>query len=328
MDMNMNMNMNMNPTSLLNKAALLNNGMSLDTGLSGVPNDMNFSAMNINVGSLNNLGGRDPISGRSNTVNASGVIGSMGMNGVGIGMNSISQGSYSRELEEVLMMNRLRTDLASSGGAATADSSRLGNIYGNINSSGDSMSFSRVHARIGMDDSAIMEELQRRRLRMSVSAKKEDTINMSPDSNQMSLWTEKNSNHRNQHSNNLNRDLNMNSSGLNRMNGSSNGRSNQAISMGMVALGGSQGNFEKTNSNNFDSMSTNVLLSQLAAENRNFMQGASNFGNNNSRGHSTMNVSNNQGSFNNTMGIMDDKFSNFMGGAGQQSLDPFNYNKR
>mmetsp|Transcript_10506 Transcript_10506/g.30719 ORF Transcript_10506/g.30719 Transcript_10506/m.30719 type:complete len:384 (-) Transcript_10506:147-1298(-) len=331
--------MDMKATSLFNKATILN-GVSLDNGMSGLPNDLNLSSMNMNMnmnmGDLKSLSSRNPMTGMPNMANSSGVMGSMGVNGVGIGMNSIQPGCYSRELEEMLVMNRLRTDLVSSGGASTADSSLLVNIYGNRNSSGDSGGFSGVKARVDMDDSTIMEQLQRRRLRMGASANKEDAINMIPDSNQLSFWTEKNNPSSNQSSNNLSMDLNINSSALNGMHDSTNARSNQAISMGMVALGGPQGNFDKLHSNNLDSMSTNVLLSKLAAGNPTFMQGASNFGNGSisTMGHSTMHVNNNQGSMSNAMRVMDDKkFSNFMDGhAGQQSLnqiqDPFNFNRR
>lgn len=318
----------MNTSNMLNKTTLMN-GMALNNGLSGLPNDVNFSAMNVNMnmGARSNLPGRNPHTGIPNMDNASGIMNAMGMNGAGIGMNSITPGPYSRELEEMLMMNRLRTDLASSG-APSADSSLLGSLYGNRKSSSDSRGFSGLNAMIGMDDSAIMDQLQRRRLRMGAAATPEESMNnrMLRESGQISRWTDNNNNNNNnQSSSNLTMDPNINLSGLNGMNRSSNGKPNQqAISMGMIALGGAQGNHENINSNNFDAMSTNALLSKLAAGNPNFMQGTSNFGNKNGMGNS-INLNNNQGAVNNSIGANFDQFSySNNNGVGLQSRNQMN----
>ena len=318
----------MNSTNMFNKTVLMN-GMTPNNGFLGLPNNVNFSAMNVNMntGALGNLPGRNQLTGISNMGNASGIMNAMGMNGVGMGTNSITPGPYSRELEEMLMMNRLRTDLVSSGGAPPADSSLLGSLYGNRKSSGDSRVFSGLNAMIGMDDSAIMDQLQRRRLRMGAAATTEDSMNnrMLRESGQISRWTDKNNiNNNNQSSNNLTMDPNINISGLNGMNSSSNGKPNQqAISMRMIALGGAQGNHENMNSNKLDAMSTNALLSKLAAGNPNFMQGTSNFGNSNGMGNS-MNLNNNQGAVNNSIGANFDQFSYSNNGVGLQSRNQIN----
>jgi len=308
------MNMNMNASDFMNKAALMN-GMNLDNGFSGLSNDMGMSSMNMNMnmGALNNMSGRNPLMGVPNMRTSSGIVGAMGMNGVGMGMNSMAPMNYSRELEEMLVMNRLRSEVAAPG-----DSSLLGSLYGNVKPSGDSGGLSGLNIMAGMDDSAMLEELQRRRMRLDAAAKKEEAINMLRESNQMSRWAEQNNNNNNKPSlNDPSMDFNNNPSGLNGMNGG--GLGSNRTNSGIGFMGSAN-----MNSNNLDSLTTSTLLSKLASGNAKmsdqlFMQGASNFGNNNSMANSLMNLNNNLGATNDYMGDNNGQLSN--NGLGQQSLN-------
>jgi len=308
------MNMNMNASDFMNKAALMN-GMNLDNGFSGLSNDMGMSSMNMNMnmGALNNMSGRNPLMGVPNMRTSSGIVGAMGMNGVGMGMNSMAPMNYSRELEEMLVMNRLRSEVAAPG-----DSSLLGSLYGNVKPSGDSGGLSGLNIMAGMDDSAMLEELQRRRMRLDAAAKKEEAINMLRESNQMSRWAEQNNNNNNKPSlNDPSMDFNNNPSGLNGMNGG--GLGSNRTNSGIGFMGSAN-----MNSNNLDSLTTSTLLSKLASGNAKmsdqlFMQGASNFGNNNSMANSLMNLNNNLGAPNDYMGDNNGQLSN--NGLGQQSLN-------
>lgn len=308
------MNMNMNASDFMNKAALMN-GMNLDNGFSGLSNDMGMSSMNMNMnmGALNNMSGRNPLMGVPNMRTSSGIVGAMGMNGVGMGMNAMAPMNYSRELEEMLVMNRLRSEVAAPG-----DSSLLGSLYGNVKPSGDSGGLSGLNIMAGMDDSAMLEELQRRRMRLDAAAKKEEAINMLRESNQMSRWAEQNNNNNNKPSlNDPSMDFNNNPSGLNGMNGG--GLGSNRTNSGIGFMGSAN-----MNSNNLDSLTTSTLLSKLASGNAKmsdqlFMQGASNFGNNNSMANSLMNLNNNLGATNDYMGDNNGQLSN--NGLGQQSLN-------
>lgn len=322
------LNMNMNTSDFMNKAALMN-GMNLDNGFSGLSNDMGMSSMNMNMnmGALNNLPGRNPLLGIPNMRTSSGLMGAMGMNGVGMGMNSMAPMNYSRELEEMLVMNRLRSEVVSPG-----DSSLLGSLYGNGKPSGDSGGLSGLNMMTGMDDSAMLEELRRRRLRLDAAAKKEEAMNMLRESDQMSRWADQNNNNSKPSLNDPSMDFNNNPSGLNGMNGGGGLGSNKANS-GMGFMGVS-GNLDDMNSNNLDFMSTSTLLSKLASGNGKmsdqlFMQGASNFGNNNSMANSLMNLNNNLGPTNDYMGDNTGQLPISNNGLGQQSLnqirDQYNY---
>jgi len=323
----LNMNMNMNTSDYINKAALMN-GMNLDNGFSGLSNDISLSSMNMNMNmnmsALNNLAGRNPLMGVPSMRNTSGLMGAMGMNGVGMGMNSIAPMSYSRELEEMLVMNRLRSEVTS-----PADSSVLGSLYGNGKPTVDSGGLSGLNMMAGMDDSAMLEELQRRRLRLDAAAKKEEAINMLRESDQMTRWADQNTNNNKPSLNDSTMDFNNNSSGLNGMNGGGlvSNRTNSAIGfMGMPALGGASGNLDNMNPNNLDSMSTSTLLSKLASGNAKmsdqlFMQGASNLGNNNSMANSLINLNNNLGSTNDSMGDCTVQLPISSNGLGAQSLN-------
>jgi hypothetical protein len=322
------LNMNMNTSDFMNKAALMN-GMNLDNGFSGLSNDMGMSSMNMNMnmGALNNLPGRNPLLGIPNMRTSSGLMGAMGMNGVGMGMNSMAPMNYSRELEEMLVMNRLRSEVVSPG-----DSSLLGSLYGNGKPSGDSGGLSGLNMMTGMDDSAMLEELRRRRLRLDAAAKKEEAMNMLRESDQMSRWADQNNNNSKPSLNDPSMDFNNNPSGLNGMNGGGGLGSNKANS-GMGFMGAS-GNLDDMNSNNLDFMSTSTLLSKLASGNGKmsdqlFMQGASNFGNNNSMANSLMNLNNNLGPTNDYMGDNTGQLPISNNGLGQQSLnqirDQYNY---
>jgi hypothetical protein len=97
---------------------------------------------------------------------------------------------------------------------------------------------------------------------------------------------------------------------------------------------GASGNLDDMNSNNLDFMSTSTLLSKLASGNGKmsdqlFMQGASNFGNNNSMANSLMNLNNNLGPTNDYMGDNTGQLPISNNGLGQQSLnqirDQYNY---
>jgi hypothetical protein len=320
--------LNMNPNDFMNKAALMNAGMNLDNGFSGLSNDMGLSSMNMNMnmGALN----RNPLMGVSNMRNTTGIMGAMGMNGMG--MNSIAPMSYSRELEEMLVMNRLRSEVAAPG-----DSSLLGSLYNNSKQNGDSGGLSGLNMMTGMDDSAMLEELQRRRLRLDAAAKKEEAMNMLRDSERMSRWADKGNNNKSS-LNDASADFNNTSSGLNNMNGGGlggNGSNSGMGFMGMSSLGGASGNLDSMNGNNLDSMATSSLLSKLASGNGKmsdqlFMQGASNFGNSNSVANSLMNnLNNNLGSLNDSMGDNNGQLPVSTNGLGQQSLnqirDQYNY---
>lgn len=323
--------LNMNPNDFMNKAALMNAGMNLDGGFSGLSNDMGLSSMNMNMnmnmGALN----RNPLMGVSNMRNTTGIMGAMGMNGMG--MNSIAPMSYSRELEEMLVMNRLRSEVASPG-----DSSLLGSFYNNGKPNGDSGGLSGLNMMAGMDDSSMLEELQRRRLRLDAAAKKEEAMNMLRDSERMTRWADKSNNNNKSSLNDPAADFNNSTSGLNSMNGGGlggNGANSGMGFMGMSGLGGASGNLDSMNSNNLDSMTTSSLLSKLASGNGKMsdqllMQGASNFGNNNSMANSLMNnLNNNLGPLNDSMGDNSGQLTGSNNGLGQQSLnqirDQYNY---
>ena len=320
------MNMNLNANDYLNKAALMN-GMNLENGFSGLSNDMGIASMNMNMSALN----RNPLMGVSNMRNTQGLMGAMGMNGVGMGMNSIGPMSYSRELEEMLVMNRLRSEVASPG----TDPSLLGSLYGNGKPSNDSGGLSGLNMMTGMDDNAMLEELQRRRVRLDAAAKKEEAMNMLRESDQMTRWADQNNNNNNNNKTSLNdnsMDFNNNPPGLNNLNGMNGG--NRSNFLGMNALGGSSGNVDNLNTNNLDSLSTSTLLSKLASGNTKMsdqllMQGASNFGNNNGITNPLMNLSNNLGSNNDSMGDGTPQFPVTNNGLGPQSLnqirEQFNY---
>ena len=243
---------NVNSHDFMNRAAIMN-GMNLENGFSGLSNEMGMSSMNMNMSALNRMG--------------SGLMGAMGMNGMG--MNSMEpMGSYSRELQEMLVMSRLRSEV---GGPS--DPSLLGSSGG----------LSGLNMMTGMDDSAMLEELQRRRLRLDAVAKKEEAINMLRESDQMLRSADHNMGNNKSSSNETSLDFNNTSSG---MNGSSIGgnRTNLGMNfMGMSGLGGASGNLDNINPNNLDSLSTSTLLSKLAA------QGNSNFGNGNTMTNSLMN---------------------------------------
>ena len=315
--------LNMNPNDFMNKAALMNAGMGLDNGFSGLSNDMGLSSMgmnmNVNMGALN----RNPLMGVSNMRNTLGGMGAMGMNGMG--MNSIAPMSYSRELEEMLVMNRLRSEVNTPG-----DSSLLGSLY-NGKPNGDSGGLSGLNMMSGMDDSAMLEELQRRRLRLDAAAKKEEAMNMLRDSERMTRWADKGNGNNNKSLNDSGIDFNNNSSSLNGMNGSglggTGGNSGMGY-MGMSSLGGASGNLDNMNANNLDSMATSSLLSKLASGNGKmsdqlYMQGASNFGNNNSMANSLMNnLNNNLGSAgDSSLGDNNGQLPVSNNGLGQQSYN-------
>ncbi|VEU38831.1 unnamed protein product, partial [Pseudo-nitzschia multistriata] len=293
-------NMDMNANNLFNKAALMN-GAGLEAVTSGLSKGMHFPSMNMAMNSngnanmnmsmnasmntnssmsksaLSNLSGRNQLAGMQNMGATSGIMNAIGMNGVGtMGMNSITSGSFPRELEEALAMNRFRNDFAPLGGAATSDSSLLGSLYGVGKSPGDSIGLSGVNGRVGVDDSGLMDQFQRRRLHLEAMEKKEDPMTMLQGSGQRTSWPEetRNYNSNNEYSNNLSMDLNNHHSALNGINSSHNYRP-------MLSFGRGQGNFENMNSNSYESVSTakNSILSKLAAANSNLMQGASNFGN-------------------------------------------------
>jgi len=327
------LNMNMNTNDLFNKAALMN-GINLDNGLSNISNDMGLSSMNMNA--LNNLPGRNPLLGVQNMRNNPGLMGAMAMNGVGMGMNGVGIGmngvgmngvgpmSYSRELEEMLVMNRLRSEVSN-----PSDPSLLGSLYGNGKSSGDPGGLSGLNMMPGMDDSAMLEELQRRRVRLDAAAKKEEAMNMLRESDQMTRWADQNTNNNKQSLADPSMDFNANPSSLNGMNGGGLGsnRANSAMGfMGMPALGGASGNLDSMNGNNLDSLSTSSLLSKLASGNAKmsdqlFMQGTSNFGNNSSMSNPLMNLNSNLGSTNDSMADNTSQLLNLNNGLGQQSLN-------
>jgi len=329
--LNMNMNMNLNANDYLNKAALMN-GMNLDNGFSGLTNDMGISSMNMNMNmnmsALNNLPGRNPLMGVSNMRNTQGLMGAMGMNGVGMGMNSIGPMSYSRELEEMLVMNRLRSEVASPG----TDSSLLGSLYANGKSANDSGGLSGLNMMTGMDDNAMLEELQRRRVRLDAAAKKEEAMNMLRESDQMTRWADQNNNNNKPSLNDNSMDFNNDPSSLNNLSNLNGG--NRTNFMGMNALGGYSSNMDNLNTNNLDSLSTSTLLSKLASGNTKMsdqflMQGASNFGNNNGITNPLMNLSNNLGSNNDSAGDATAQLPIANNGLGSQSLnqirEQFNY---
>lgn len=290
--------MNMNPNDFMSKAALMNAGMGLDGGFSGLSNEMGLSSMNMGMGMNRTalMGGmRNP-----------GLMGAMGMNGMG--MNTLGPMSYSRELEEMLMMNRLRSEVNGPG-----DSSLLGlSNFGK--SAGDSGGLSGLNMMAGMDqDSLMLEELQRRRLRLDAAAKKEEAINMLRDSERMSRWADKGNSNNKALLNDSSLDLNGTTSGLSGMNGGglsaglgsglgSNAMNSGMGLMGMSGLAGAPGNLDSMNSNNLDSMATSSLLSKLASGNG--MQGATNFGNNSGLASSLMNsnLNGNVGTPSDTMG--------------------------
>jgi hypothetical protein len=307
------LNMNMNGNDFLDKAALMN-GVNLNNGLAGISNDMGLSSMNMNMnvnmnmnmGALNNLAGRNPLMGVPNIRNNAGIMGAMGLNGVGMGMNPMAPISYSRELEEMLVMNRLRSEVGN-----PADSSILGSFYANGKAPGDAGALSGLNMMAGMDDSAMLEELQRRKLRLDAAAKKEEAMNMLRESDQMTRWADHNTNN-NKPSlmNDAAVDFNNNPSGIAGMNGAlGNNRANPGMSfMGMPGLGGTSGNLDNMNSNNLDSVSSS-LLSKLASGNAKMpdqllMQGASNFGNNdnNNMANTLMNLNTNIGTTNESQG--------------------------
>ena len=316
------MNMNLNTNDYLNKAALMN-GMNLDNGFAGLSNDMGISSMNMNMNmsALNNLPGRNPLMGVSNMRNTQGLMGAMGMNGVGMGMNSIGPMSYSRELEEMLVMNRLRSEVASPNATDTA---LLGTLYGNGKSSNDSGGLAGLNMMTSMDDSAMLEELQRRRVRLDAAAKKEEAMNMLRESDQMTRWADQNNNNNKPSLNDNAMDFNNNASGLNGLNGMNGG--NRSNFMGMNPLGGSSGNMDNLNTNNLDSLSTSTLLSKLASGNTKMsdqllMQGASNFGNTNGITNPLMNLGNNLGSNNDSVGDATTQLPVTNNGLGTQSLN-------
>lgn len=287
--------MNMNPNDFMSKAALMNAGMGLDGGFSGLSNEMGLSSMNMGMGVNRSalMGGmRNP-----------GLMGAMGMNGMG--MNSLGPMSYSRELEEMLMMNRLRSEVN-----GPTDSSLLGlSNFGKA--AGDSGGLSGRNMMAGMDqDSLMLEELQRRRLRLDAAAKKEEAINMLRDSERMSRWADKGNTTNKPSMNDSSVELSGSATGLSGMNGGAlggglgGGLSSNAMNsgMGLMGLGGASGNVDGMNGNNLDSMATSSLLSKLAAGNG--MQGATNFGNNSGLGSSLMtnNLNSNAGTLNDAMG--------------------------
>merc|ERR1719253_664088 len=168
--------------------------------------------------------------GVPNMRNTSGIIGAMGMNGVGMGMNPIAPMSYSRELEEMLVMNRLRSEVNGPG-----DSSLLGSLYSNGGKpTGDSGGLSGLNMMASMDDSAMLEELQRRRLRLDAAAKKEEAMNMLRDSERMTRWAEKANNNNKTSLNDSAVDFNNNPSGFNGMNGGGLGGSGANSGMGFM----------------------------------------------------------------------------------------------
>ena len=182
----------------------------------------------------------------------------------------------------------------------------------------------------GMDDSAMLEELQRRRLRLDAAAKKEEAMNMLRDSERMTRWADKSNNNNKSSLNDPAVDFNNTTSGLNSMNGGGlggNGANSGMGFMGMSGLGGASGNLDSMNSNNLDSMTTSSLLSKLASGNGNMsdqllMKGASNFGNNNSMANSLMNnLNNNLGPLNDSMGDNNGQLPGSNNGLGQQQYN-------
>ena len=318
---------NMNPNDFLNKAALT---MNLENGFSGLSNDMGLSSMgmnmNMNMNMNTNMGAlnRNSLMGVSNMRNTSGLMGGLGMNGMG--MNSMAPMSYSRELEEMLVMNRLRSEVNTPG-----DSSLLGSLY-NGKPNGDSGGLSGLNMMAGMDESAMLEEFQRRRLRLDAAAKKEEAMSMLRDSERMSRWADKGNGNNKSSLNDSAMDFNSNTSGLNGMNGGglgSNGANSGMGFMGMSSLGGASGNLDNMNASNLDSMATSSLLSKLASGNGKmsdqfFVQGASNFGNTNNMANSLMNnLNNNLGPISDSLGDNNGQLPISNNGLGQQQ--PYNY---
>ena len=314
---------NMNPNDFLNKAALT---MNLENGFSGLSNDMGLSSMGMNMNMNTNMGAlnRNSLMGVSNMRNTSGLMGGLGMNGMG--MNSMAPMSYSRELEEMLVMNRLRSEVNTPG-----DSSLLGSLY-NGKPNGDSGGLSGLNMMAGMDESAMLEEFQRRRLRLDAAAKKEEAMSMLRDSERMSRWADKGNGNNKSSLNDSAMDFNSNTSGLNGMNGGglgSNGANSGMGFMGMSSLGGASGNLDNMNASNLDSMATSSLLSKLASGNGKmsdqfFVQGASNFGNTNNMANSLMNnLNNNLGPISDSLGDNNGQLPISNNGLGQQQ--PYNY---
>lgn len=300
--------------SHMNKAAIMN-CMNSNTGLSGFSNDMNLSeinmnnmGMNMNMGGMNNIASRTPLAGMPNMGHNSSIMNTVGMNTVGLGMNSVTPGSYSRELEEMMVMNRLRADIVSSGGNSNTDRFMSGGLY--ANSPNDAMGLSGsqgVNTLNGIDDTTVMEEIQRRRSRFNAVTKRQENMNALLEPEQMSRWPKMDGNRLSSISpTNMNNIID---------------RSNTSIGlMGISSIGGSPGHIDSNNNMDMAS-SNNTFLSKLAAGNSIRMNGASNgsSSNNNAMFNSMMTFNDlSQGSSNNSMGNNnDDNFASMSNHSSQ-----------
>lgn len=162
-----------------------------------MPNDMNYAAaaassmnnMNAFMNPMNNLGN---IGGGSRSTNTAALMGGMnGMNAANVmgGMNGMNgRTNHNMNLEEMVMMNRLPADLVNNCGNGNGgyDSSFFGGLSSPNNNAAPSSTSSNVGSStvggggsggFNMEESAMVESLQRRNMLLNAAHKEQQAIN-------------------------------------------------------------------------------------------------------------------------------------------------------
>lgn len=162
-----------------------------------MPNDMNYAAaaassmnnMNAFMNPMNNLGN---IGGGSRSTNTAALMGGMnGMNAANVmgGMNGMNgRTNHNMNLEEMVMMNRLPADLVNNCGNGNGgyDSSFFGGLSSPNNNAAPSSTSGNVGSStvggggsggFNMEESAMVESLQRRNMLLNAAHKEQQAIN-------------------------------------------------------------------------------------------------------------------------------------------------------
>jgi len=270
-------------------------GMQMSNDLALASMNMNMNSMNsmnmnglmnpINMGNIGGVGGSSLGNALSNMRGSSGLMSAMGgMNGMGMGlgnMGGMTSNGGMRDIEGIMAINRLRANLASNGGGGGnapgsgngggIDPSHLGGLYSNAGGGNGVGSAGGVGFNI--EEAAMMESLQRRRILVSAAQKEKQALDMLQESKELTILAQKQMNSSSSNSGNNIRSISSSDNSSfgefnpNNLTSAGGALANDSNSSNIGVGGGLQGDID-ISGDGLDSISRREILSKLAGNSK------------------------------------------------------------
>jgi len=239
----------------------------------------------INMGNIGGVGGSSLGNALSNMRGSSGLMSAMGgMNGMGMGlgnMGGMTSNGGMRDIEGIMAINRLRANLASNGGGGGnapgsgngggIDPSHLGGLYSNAGGGNGVGSAGGVGFNI--EEAAMMESLQRRRILVSAAQKEKQALDMLQESKELTILAQKQMNSSSNNSGNNIRSISSSDNSSfgefnpNNLTSAGGALANDSNSSNIGVGGGLQGDID-ISGDGLDSISRREILSKLAGNSK------------------------------------------------------------